>query len=467
MSDAPARLVLDRPADARVAAALLADGTPVAHGFGGIYALTSRGDGVRRVNALKGRPLDQTGSVTAPTGHVLDAFDLSALPVGVPRSLVRDVVDAFSALGPFGFRGPAAGHVPADLTAIDGGTTTTQVIVPGDACPSQTFLAAASDAVGGEPLAISSANRSRHVTGGLDAPVHWRVEGLRAELGGADLVILEHDDDAVARARFPLHTTVSTTILGLHHAERSARAGAPGAGAARVPARHRRRRGAPRPRPRPDDRAAGDETARAPRLRRGARRAAPGVLIVPGRAAHATRPSRQGARMTGPGEPLTVARVDGATDARTTSAVVELFVAYRHFYGRLDTDDDARAFLRRRVATQDSFVWAATTGDAVAGFVQVYPAHSSLGLRTVWWLNDLFVDPSARALGAGRRPGPARPRPGSGARRDRRSGWRRSRPTRPRGRSTSGSASRCRVRRQTVTSSPTGTPSDQPRSGLP
>ena len=116
MSDAPARLVVDRPADAHAAAALLADGTPVAHGFGGIYALTSRGDGVRRVNALKGRPLDQTGSVTAPRGHVLDAFDLSALPVVVPASLVRDVVDAFAALGPFGFRGPAAGHVPADLS---------------------------------------------------------------------------------------------------------------------------------------------------------------------------------------------------------------------------------------------------------------------------------------------------------------------------------------------------------------
>ena len=83
MSDAPARLVLDRPADARVAAALLAGGTPVAHGFAGIYALTSRGDDVRQVNALKGRPLDQTGSVTAPAGHVLDAFDLSALPPGV------------------------------------------------------------------------------------------------------------------------------------------------------------------------------------------------------------------------------------------------------------------------------------------------------------------------------------------------------------------------------------------------
>ena len=221
MSDAPARLVLDRPADALAAAALLAAGTPVAHGFAGIYALTSRGDDVRQVNALKGRPLDQTGSVTAPAGHVLDAFDLSALPPGVSPALVRDVVDAFTALGPFGFRGPAAGHVPAGLTATDGDTTTTQVIVPGDACPSQTFLAAASAAVGGEPLAISSANRSRHVTGGLDAPAHWQVDGLRAELGGADLVILEHADDEVARNRFPLHTTVSTTILGLHHAERS------------------------------------------------------------------------------------------------------------------------------------------------------------------------------------------------------------------------------------------------------
>ena len=221
MSDDHTRLVLDDPAHARRAAALLAAGLPVAHGFGPIYALTARGDTVRRVNALKGRPSDQTGSVTAPTGHVLDAFDLAALPAAVPPSLVRDVVDAFGALGPFGFRGPAAGHVPAGLTARDGTVTTTQVIVPGDACPSQVFLAAAAAAVGGMPLAISSANRSRHLTGGTDAPVHWRADPLRAELGGDGLVLLEHDDDAAARARFPLHTTVSTTILALHHADRT------------------------------------------------------------------------------------------------------------------------------------------------------------------------------------------------------------------------------------------------------
>ncbi|MBO9556277.1 hypothetical protein [Cellulomonas sp.] len=222
-----ARLVLDRPADAVHAARLLAEGRPVAHGFGNIYALTARGDAVQRLNALKGRPRDQTGSLTAPTGRVLDAFDLSALPPGVPPGLVADVVDAFGAVGPFGFRGPAAAHVPPGLTAWEGadrpgaGTRTTQVIVPGDACPSQRFLAAAADAVGDGLLVISSANRSRHVTGNADAPVHWRADALRAELAGADdLVLLEHRDEAAARARFPRHTTVSTTILGLHRAER-------------------------------------------------------------------------------------------------------------------------------------------------------------------------------------------------------------------------------------------------------
>ena len=216
------RLVLDRPADAAHAARLLAAGRPVAHGFANIYALTAHADAVQRLNVLKGRPRDQTGSLTAATGHVLDAFDLSRLPRNVPPSLVADVVDAFAVVGPFGFRGPAAAHVPAGLTARDGPTTTTQVIVPGDACPSQRFLAAAADAVGGGLLAITSANRSRHVTGDADAPAHWRADALRAELADvADAVVwLEHADEAAARARFGRHTPVSTSILALHRAER-------------------------------------------------------------------------------------------------------------------------------------------------------------------------------------------------------------------------------------------------------
>jgi len=214
-------LVLDRPADVARAALLLAHGRTVAHGFGNIYALTARADAVRRLNALKGRPRHQTGSLTAPADGVLDAFDLTALPPGVTPDLVEDVVAALSALGPVGFRGPAAPHVPAGLTARDAGTTTTQVIVPGDACPSQRFLAVAAAAVPDGLLAVSSANRSRHVTGGADAPTHWRADALRAELAGArGLVVLRHADEAAARARFPRHTTVSTSIVAFHRAER-------------------------------------------------------------------------------------------------------------------------------------------------------------------------------------------------------------------------------------------------------
>ena len=222
MPDDPAHLVLDRPDDAALAARLLAEGRLVAHGFANLYALTARGDAVQRLNALKGRPRGQTGSLTAPTGRVLDAVDLARLPACLSRGLVEDVVAALTSIGPIGFRGPAAAHVPPGLTATDGPTTTAQVIVPGDACPSQRFLAAAAAAVPSGLLAITSANRSRHVTGAADAPAHWRADGLRAELADAvDLVWLEHADEAAARARFARHSPVSTSVVALHRAERA------------------------------------------------------------------------------------------------------------------------------------------------------------------------------------------------------------------------------------------------------
>lgn len=52
----------------RDAARAVSEGRVVAHGFGNIYALTSRADAdtVRAVNRLKGRPAGQTGSITVP-----------------------------------------------------------------------------------------------------------------------------------------------------------------------------------------------------------------------------------------------------------------------------------------------------------------------------------------------------------------------------------------------------------------
>lgn len=48
-------------------------------------------------------------------------------------------MDDFYALGPFGFRGPAAAHVPNQLTQPADGVRTTQLIAPGDACASNDF----------------------------------------------------------------------------------------------------------------------------------------------------------------------------------------------------------------------------------------------------------------------------------------------------------------------------------------
>src|SRR5690606_7925009 len=121
---------------------LLRAGAVIAHGFGNIYALTTRGDAatVERVNALKGRPLTQVGSIALPPRRLLSAFDLDALPDALSPELAGRIVDAFTRVGPIGFRGPAAEHVPAHLTAESGGVRTTQVIAPGARCPANRFL---------------------------------------------------------------------------------------------------------------------------------------------------------------------------------------------------------------------------------------------------------------------------------------------------------------------------------------
>ena len=138
------RLLVGRPLDARRAAMALAEGDVVGQGFANLYVLTTRPDRgtVRRVNVMKGRPPEQVGSITTTPSRIPDVYDWSALPDGVTRRSILGVIDTFYGMGPFGFRGPAAPHVPPHLTLPDGGITTAQVISPGYACPSNEFLAA-------------------------------------------------------------------------------------------------------------------------------------------------------------------------------------------------------------------------------------------------------------------------------------------------------------------------------------
>ena len=83
-----------------------------------------------------------------------------------------------------------------------------------------------------------------------------------------------------------------------------------------------------------------------------------------------------------------------------------LFDAYRQFYGQRSDVAAARAFLDERLRREESVIFIAVADDdggGALGFTQLYPSFSSVSLRRLWVLNDLFVGPSVRRGGVGRR----------------------------------------------------------------
>jgi tRNA A37 threonylcarbamoyladenosine synthetase subunit TsaC/SUA5/YrdC len=159
----PRRLVLTDPADVQHAVDALANGGVVGHGFANGYAMTTRPDAeiVRRVNRMKGRPADQVGSITVPPEHIPELYDWTQLPPGLTRRSVLRVMDAFYDSGPFGFRGPAADHIPPHLTYLKGYVVTAQVMAPGYNCPSNDFLARALAVAHHEVLTSPRRTRTR------------------------------------------------------------------------------------------------------------------------------------------------------------------------------------------------------------------------------------------------------------------------------------------------------------------
>jgi tRNA A37 threonylcarbamoyladenosine synthetase subunit TsaC/SUA5/YrdC len=211
-------LLLDRSADVDAAVRHLRTGAVVAVGFANIYAVVTDPsvDAVRGVNRVKGRPADQVGSVTTDRSRIPSLFDFSQLPPHLEGPLLA-LMDALLAAGPLGLRGPAAAHLPDHLTQHHRGVRTTQVITPGSACPSNVFLDRAVTALGGTHLYITSANRSRHLTGAQEEPAHWRASGIAADFAHVpDLSILAHCDEAAARAAYPAHLPCSVTLLSFH-----------------------------------------------------------------------------------------------------------------------------------------------------------------------------------------------------------------------------------------------------------
>ncbi|MBV6286686.1 GNAT family N-acetyltransferase [Pseudomonas aegrilactucae] len=78
-----------------------------------------------------------------------------------------------------------------------------------------------------------------------------------------------------------------------------------------------------------------------------------------------------------------------------------LFVKYREFYGQLPYPDSTRSFLEKRLERGESIIYLALPDDddsKLMGFCQLYPSFSSLSLKRVWILNDIYVAEDSRRM---------------------------------------------------------------------
>ena len=206
----------------RAAQAIL-EGAIACHPFANFYVFGARPDEsiVRYVNVIKGRPPEQTGSVVTTPDRMQPLFDWSRLPGGLDAERVIELMHALLELGPFGFRGPAAAHLPRHLTADDRGIRTVQVVNAGYTCPSNELYARVIERIPEDYLYGTSGNRSRHVTGADEEPVHHRLAPLQADFGRMPrFIMLRSADEREMLRRYQLHDPMSATLLSFHKLRR-------------------------------------------------------------------------------------------------------------------------------------------------------------------------------------------------------------------------------------------------------
>jgi ribosomal protein S18 acetylase RimI-like enzyme len=82
--------------------------------------------------------------------------------------------------------------------------------------------------------------------------------------------------------------------------------------------------------------------------------------------------------------------------------LTRLFAGYLEFYQVPRAAPEIREFLQARLHKGDSHLLIARDQQSLAhGFIQLYPLHASLAMRSSWLLSDLYVAPSARRQGVG------------------------------------------------------------------
>lgn len=86
-------------------------------------------------------------------------------------------------------------------------------------------------------------------------------------------------------------------------------------------------------------------------------------------------------------------------DSKYLEEVSRLFDQYRIFYQQPSNLEAAKNFLQERFEKNDSTIFLAVDRGYIVGFTQLYPSFSSVSMKQVWILNDLFVKEEYRNQG--------------------------------------------------------------------
>jgi GNAT superfamily N-acetyltransferase len=81
--------------------------------------------------------------------------------------------------------------------------------------------------------------------------------------------------------------------------------------------------------------------------------------------------------------------------------LVGLFDAYRQFYQQPTDLEGARAYLLERLSLNEATIFLAYDGPRALGFTLLYDTFTSVAMKPLCILNDLYTVPEARGHGVG------------------------------------------------------------------
>lgn len=81
--------------------------------------------------------------------------------------------------------------------------------------------------------------------------------------------------------------------------------------------------------------------------------------------------------------------------------ILFLFQKYREFYKVELNSLEEKKFIKERMEKSESKIFLAMEENKAVGFTQLYPSYSSVSLKPVWILNDLYVEETYRKSGIG------------------------------------------------------------------